>query len=267
MMEPSTRKLETIIIDKKERIATITLNRPEKLNAMSPELILDLIEAFDDVDKDEDIRVMIITGAGRAFLAGGDVEKDIKPLADKSSSDFYAYIKQADKFYKALLEMEKPTIAAINGHAVGAGLDLALTCDIRIASEKAKLGQFFVRMGLVPEAGAYLMPRLVGLGRAKLLSFTGDLVDAQEAERIGLVEQVVAPDELMPTAWALASRLAKGPKSIGFIKKQLNEAMGMSFGSALDLAIHLQYQCAHTEDHKEAVNAFLEKRKPLFKGK
>ena len=122
-------------------------------------------------------------------------------------------------------------------------------------------------MGLVPEAGAYLMPRLIGLGRAKLLSFTGDLVDAHEAERIGLVEQVVAPDELIPTAWALASRLAHGPKSIEFIKKQLNESINMDFGSALDLAIHLQYQCAHTEDHREAVNAFLEKRKPLFKGR
>ena len=149
---------------------------------------------------------------------------------------------------------------------IGAGLDLAMSCDIRIASEDAKLGQFFVRMGLVPEAGAYMMPRLIGLGRAKLLSFTGDLIDGKEAERIGLVEKAVPADQLMPAALEMAGKFANGPKCIGIMKKQLNEAMGMTFKTALDYAIRLQYQCVHTEDHKEAVNAFLEKRKPTFKG-
>lgn len=266
-MEASRRELQTMILEKKERVAIITFNTPEKLNAMSPQQIVELAEVFSEVGDDKDIRAVILTGKGRAFLAGGDVEEDIKPLSKKSPSEFYAYMKQADVFYRALTDMEKPVIAAINGFAVGAGLDLAMSCDIRIASEEAKLGQFFVRMGLVPEAGAYMMPRLVGLGRAKLLSFTGELVDGKEAERIGLVEKVVAADQLMSTAWELAVKLANGPKSISLIKKQLNEAMSMSFETALDYAIRLQYESVHTEDHKEAFTAFLEKREPVFKGK
>lgn len=266
-MKPTKRELQTMILEKEEGLATITLNTPDRLNAMSPQQILDLIEVFEEVGENEGIRAVIITGKGRAFLAGGDVESDIKPLATMSPSDFNGYMKQADFFYRALADMEKPVIAAINGFAVGAGLDLAMSCDIRIASEDAKLGQFFVKMGLLPEAGAYMMPRLIGLGRAKLLSFTGDLIDGKEAERIGLVEKVVPADQLMPAALELGKQFAKGPKCVGIMKKQLNEAMLMSFETALDYAIRLQYQCVHTEDHKEAVNAFLGKRKPVFKGK
>jgi len=266
-METTKRTLKTMILEKKEGLATITLNNPERLNAMSPQQILDLVEVFTEVSEDEAIRAVVITGTGRAFLAGGDVESDIKPLSTMSPSEFNAYMKRADFFYRILGDMEKPVIAAINGFAVGAGLDLAMSCDIRIASEDAKLGQFFVRMGLLPEAGAYMMPRLIGLGRAKLLSFTGDLIDGKEAERIGLVEKAVPADQLMPAALEMAGKFANGPKCIGIMKKQLNEAMGMTFETALDYAIRLQYQCVHTEDHKEAVNAFLEKRKPTFKGK
>jgi len=265
-MQASKRSLASMILEKKDNLALITLNTPEKLNAMSPQQILDLVEVFSEVGNDEQIRAVVITGAGRAFLAGGDVENDIKPLVDKTPSGFNAYMKQADVFYRALADMEKPVIAAINGHAVGAGLDIAMSCDIRIASEDAKLGQFFVRMGLVPEAGAYMMPRLIGLGRAKLLSFTGDLIDGKEAERIGLVEMAVPADELMPTAMKMAKKFAKGPKCIGWIKKQLNESMKTDFETALDYAIRLQYQAVHTSDHKEAVSAFMEKRKPVFTG-
>ena len=266
-MEPIKRSLQTMILEKKEGLATITLNTPERLNAMSPQQILDLVEVCAEIGEDEEIRAVVITGAGKAFLAGGDVETDIKPLSSMSPSEFNTYMKRADYFYRALVDMEKPVIAAINGYAVGAGLDLAMCCDIRIASEDAKMGVFFVKMGLVPESGAYLMPRLIGLGRAKLLSFTGDLIDGKEAERIGLVEKVVPADQLMPTALELANKFVNGPTCIGMIKKQLNESMGMSFETALDYAIRLQYQCIHTGDHKEAVNAFLEKRKPVFKGR
>lgn len=261
------RELKTMILEKEDGLAVITLNNPDRLNAMSPQQIFDLVEVFSELEKDEDIRCAVITGKGRAFLAGGDVESDIKPLASMTPQDFNIYMKRADYFYRTIAEMEKPVIAAINGIVVGAGLDLAMCCDIRIASEKAQLGQFFVRMGLLPESGAYLMPRLVGLGMAKLLSFTGDLIDAKEAERIGLVEKVVPHDELMPYVMKLAKRFAGGPRCIGIMKKQLNEAMNMNFETALDYAIRLQYQCIHTQDHKEAVDAFLEKRKPVFKGK
>jgi len=266
-MEYSKRTLQTMVFEKEEGLATVTLNNPERLNAMSPQQIEDLVEVFSEIRLDEEIRAAVITGTGRAFLAGGDVESDIKPLSRMTPSEFNAYMKRAEFFYHAVANMDKPVIAAINGFAVGAGLDLAMCCDIRIASKDAKLGQFFVRMGLLPEAGAYMMPRLIGLGRAKLLSFTGDLIDGKEAERIGLVEIAVPADQLMPTAMKLGKQFAKGPKCIGIMKKQLNEAMHMSFDSALDYAIRLQYQCIHTEDHKEAVNAFLEKREPVFKGK
>ena len=266
-MKPTKRELQTMILEKREKVATITLNNPERLNAMSPQQLVDLIDVFSDIADDGEIGAAIITGSGRAFLAGGDVEKDIKPLSKMSPVDFNAYMHQADTLYRSMGDMEQPVIAAINGFAVGAGLDLAMCCDIRIASEAAKMGVFFVKMGLVPEAGAYLMPRLIGLGRAKLLSFTGDLINGKEAERIGLVEKVVPADQLMPTALEMANKFANGPRCIGMMKKQLNEAMGMSFETALDYAIRLQYQCVHTEDHKEAADAFLEKRKPVFKGK
>jgi len=166
-----------------------------------------------------------------------------------------------------ITDMEKPVIAAINGYAIGAGLDLALTCDIRIAAEDAQIGEFFVKMGLIPEAAIYFMPRLIGLGKAKLLCFTGDLIGAREAEQIGLVDKVVPSERLMLSAEELAKRLADGPKAIGIIKRGLNESLKMTFESTIDYIGRLQYQLVHTEDHAEAVNSWIEKRPPLFKGK
>lgn len=260
-------KLANVVITREERLATVALNRPEKLNALSPELIKDLIEALGIVAEDETIRCVIITGAGRSFSAGGDVRKDILPLRDKSPTEFNVYLEEAMVMYQRIWNMDKPVIAAVNGHAVGAGLDLVMTCDIRIAAADAKMGEFFVRMGLVPESGIYLMPRLIGPGKAKLLSFTGDLVDAEEAERIGLVDMVVPPDKLLATAEELGKRLANGPRSIGLIKRAFNESTKMTFESTVDYASRLQYQAVHTEDHKEAVASFLEKRPPAFLGR
>jgi enoyl-CoA hydratase/carnithine racemase len=210
---------------------------------------------------------VIITGAGRAFSAGGDIKKDIAPLRELSLPQFNTYFSQGTVFYKLIVDAEKPVIAAINGYALGAGLDLALSCDIRIAAEDAQLGELFVRMGLIPEAGIYFMPRLIGLGKAKLLSFTGDMIDAKEAERIGLVDKIVPSDKLISSAEELARKLADGPKAIGIIKKGLNVSLGMTFDTCMDYITRLQYQLVHTEDHKEAVSAWLEKRKPVFKGK
>lgn len=255
------------ILTRKDRMGIITLNRPEKLNALSPELIEDLVKALAEVADDEAVRAVMITGAGRSFSAGGDVQKDILPLRDKSPSEFNTYLEKAMKMYKLIMGMEKPVIAAINGHVVGAGLDLVMTCDIRIAAEDAKLGEFFVRMGLILEIGIYFMPRLIGLGKAKLLSFTGDLIDAREAERIGLVDIVVPPDKLISSAEDLTKRLAHGPIAIGLIKKGFNETLRMDADSALDYVSRIQYQLVHTEDHKEAVASWLEKRPPVFKGR
>jgi len=261
------KRYPNVVISRKDRMATVMLNRPDKLNALSPELISDLNQALSEVASDDGIRAVIVTGAGRSFSAGGDIEKDIKPLREKSPKDFNDYMAKGVAMYKLLLEMEKPVIAAINGHVVGAGLDLAMSCDIRIAADNAKLGEFFVRMCLTPEVGIYLMPRLVGLGKAKLLSFTGDLIEAREAERIGLVDLVVPADQLIVEAERLAKRLSEGPIAISLIKKGFNEAMHMSLDSALDLVSRIQYQLVHTEDHREAVDAWLEKRDPIFKGR
>jgi len=261
------KKLEAVIITRKDGVATITMNRPEKLNALNPSLMRDMVEAVDDVAGDETVRAVIITGAGRSFSAGGDAKEDIEPLPRMSPTEFNTYFGHAIRMYKALIDMEKPVIAAINGYAVGAGMDLILCCDIRIAAEDAQMGLFFVRMGLTPEASPYLLPRLVGLGRAKVISLLGDTVNARDAEQMGLVDKVVPPDKLILSAEELATRLANGPKAIAFIKKAINASLTMSFQESVDYTALLQYQLVHTQDAQEAVKAFLEKRKPVFKGK
>ena len=248
-------------------LAVVTLNRPDKLNAMSPDLMVDTREAFVSLAADSAIRAVVLTGAGRAFSAGGDVETDVRPLQDMSPGEFDAYMDDiAAVLFCSIWELDKPVIAAINGIAVGGGLELALCCDIRIAAEDAKLGQFYVRMGMVPQVGPYLLPKLVGMGRAKLLSYTGDLVDAREAERIGLVDLVVAPGEMLDAARDLGRRLAQGPRAISLIKQAINESVHMDFRLALDYAKRLAYQAAQTHDHAEAVAAFLEQREPAFRG-
>jgi len=266
-MEIQEKEIGTVKLIRKENVATLTLNRPDKLNALDPALINDLVKAVSEVTDDESVRAVIFTGAGRSFSAGGDVVKDIAPLRERSPSDFDSYMNQAVILYRGIMDMEKPAVAAINGFAVGAGLDLALACDIRIAADDAKMGEFFVRMGITPEIGIYLLPRLVGLGWAKLISFTGDIIDAAQAEKIGLVEKVVPSKELISSAEELAKRLANGPVAIGSIKKAIHESLRMTMETSLDYISKLQYQLVHTEDHKEAVTAWLEKRKPVFKGK
>ncbi len=267
VMEVEEKEFGHVKVVRKEGFAEVILNRAEKLNALSPELIEDFITAWGDVADDDTVRAMIITGAGQSFSAGGDVVKDINPLRDMSASEFHKYFGQAEVLYRSVLEVEKPVIAAINGYAVGAGLDLALSCDIRIAAEDAKMGEFFVRMGLTPELGIYLLPRLVGVGWAKLICLTGDIIDAAQAEKIGLVEKVVPPDELISSAEQLAKKLARGPVAIGHIKRAINESLKTTLESSVDYVSKLQYHLSHTEDHKEAVTSWLEKRKPEFKGK
>lgn len=255
------------IIRHEGNFATLLLNRPDVLNAMNPDLFKHLGEACKAINADHNIRAVVLTGAGRAFSAGGDVREDIDPLRNMNPTDFDAYLGEVMDTYRNLKNISVPVIAAINGHAVGAGFDALLCSDIRIASDEARFGEFFVRMGLVPEIGSLLLPRFVGTGWAKLLAFTGDLIDGKKAEQIGLVEMCVPHNELIETANALAKRLAAGPKSISAIKKAINESFEMSFEAACEHTMRLQYQMAHTSDHEEAVTAFLNKRKPNFQGK
>jgi len=163
-VEKDEKDFGSVKVIEQDRYAKVVLNRPEKLNALSPELMHDLIKAWDYVEKEDAIRAIIVTGAGESFSAGGDAVKDINPLRSMGATEFRKYFSVAEVMYRGIINVEKPVIAAMNGYAVGAGLDLALACDIRIAADDAKMGEFFVRMGLTPEIGAYILPRLVGLG-------------------------------------------------------------------------------------------------------
>jgi enoyl-CoA hydratase len=266
-MSGPTEKTPLVLLSREGRMATVTLNRPEKANAASQEVFKAASAVLQEVAADGSVGAVIVTGAGKSFCAGTDVHNDLVRFQHMSDSEWKVMVDHAVTTYLTVYNMPKPVIAAINGYAVGVGLDLALACDIRVAAEDAKLGAFEVRMGLTPEIALSLMPRLVGLGKARLLAFTGDVVDAREAERIGLVDMVVPANSLMLEAQKLASRLADGPVALGAIKKAINDSLEMSVESSLRAAMQLQQRLSRTEDHKEAVAAFLEKRAPVFKGR
>lgn len=268
-MEKNEKRFNTIILSRKESIATITLNRPEVLNALSPQMFQDLTDAFDELAKDDTVRVVVMTGEGRAFCSGGDVQLDVAAISHMSAFEWREYMRGQHALIMKIAQIEKPVIAAINGVAVGGGCDLALASDIRIASEKARLGQVYIRMGIAPDlGGAYFLPRLVGSGRAKLLIFTGDLIDAREAESMGLVDKVVPAEELESTVGDLAKRLSKGPtKAIAMAKVAINRSLNMDLESALDYVGNLNFSLLQTDDYKEGFKAFLEKREPVFRGR
>lgn len=263
-MGSKMRKDPVVLVTREDRVAKIILNVPEKMNAASLELFMSVTDALNDVAADTSVRAVILTGAGKSFCAGADIPKEIARFQKMSGTEFADFTSPVSAAYLAAYRMAKPVIAAINGYAIGIGVDLALSCDIRIAAEDTKLGVFEVKMGLAPEISTYLLPRLIGLSRAKLLSFTGDMIDAQEAFRLGMVDKVVPPDSLMAEAESLARKLADGPLAIPYIKKAMNDSLEMSLESSLRSVFHMQYQLTRTEDHKEAVAAFLEKRQPQF---
>lgn len=258
---------EGFFVEKEGAIATLVLNRPERLNALLPTLVLSFPRAIEDVRKDDAIRVLIMTGAGRAFCAGGDV-------GTKGSGKTYQELSQRWSRFLigpvaiSLRNLEKPTIAAINGAAVGAGVSLFLACDITIASENARFGLAFVKVGLVPDAGAtYFLPRKVGISKAIELMCTGDMINAEEAERIGLVSRVVPQDKLMEEVRELAEKLAKGPPiAIGLIKRAAYKSLDNNLEQQIDFEDYAQSLCFKTEDHKEGARSFMEKREPDFKG-
>jgi len=249
-----------IIVEKEDGVAKITLNIPEVLNALDGETINELKTAIKDVGRDKGVRAVVITGAGRGFCSGVNLAP---------SASVVEGLSEIHEIIKGITTMEKPVIALINGPAVGGGLDLAMACDIRIASEKAKLSEIFVRRGLLPDmGGTYFLPRLVGLGKAKELIFTGEIIDAKEAERIGLVNKVVPHEELNSTGMELARKLAKGPAlAIGKAKIAINRGMELNLDSALKDVIEAGVFIFGTEDALEGIMAFVEKREPKFKGK
>lgn len=265
-MTEETRAYGSCLVTRKDNYAIVTFNRPDKLNAFSPDLFEGLQEGFAALQSDKTIRAIIFTGAGDHFSAGGDVALDIDPLKNMSLKEFKEYFDPLVDLYMDLYNSDKVTIAAINGFALGAGFEMTLLCDFRIAAETAQLGEFFVKMGLVPEIGMCLLPRIVGPGRARYMCYTGDLIDAKEALRIGLVEKVVPVDQLLPESEKLARRLARGPAAVGIIKKAMNQIGGQPLELNTDVGINYQFAASRTKDHAEAVKSFLEKRKPSFTG-
>jgi len=260
------KDIKDLLIEKKDGIAKVTLNRPEVLNAFSIEMREGLGILFENFAQDETVRVVIITGAGKAFCAGGDI-KGWGDLKDENRRNLI--IGLAHKAVKAITALEKPVIAMVNGDAVGAGCNLALACDMIIAAETARFGEVFVRLGLGPDwGGAYFLPRLIGLAKAKELLFMGKIISAAEAERIGLINQVVPAEQLEDTVMKLAKQLAQSAtKAIGMMKIFLHKAWQMDLATALEYEAFVQSECIRTEDHQEAVKAFLEKKKPVFKGR
>jgi enoyl-CoA hydratase len=255
-----------IIYEKSEGIATITLNRPEALNAFSKEVVEEILQALEDIRRDENVRVVILTGAGeKAFSAGADIKAmiGINPLKARELS------LMGEKLCASFENLEKPVIAALNGYALGGGMEVAMSCDIRIASENVRMGQTEINIGLIPGwGGTQRLTRLVGRGKAKELVFTGRMIDARTAEQLGIVNMVVAADKFRETVRQFALELAaKAPVALKVAKALIEKGADISLDSALALEREGFGVVASTEDLQEGVKAFTEKRKPTFKGK
>jgi enoyl-CoA hydratase/carnithine racemase len=267
MNPPATAlNLENVLYEKKGPIAYVTLNRPKVLNALSHGAWEDLQSAFEDARDDAAVRGVILTGAGdKAFIAG----EDISELARISAVEAEESTSKGQAVLNLIEDLGKPVIAAVNGYALGGGCETAMACTIRVASEKAKFGQPEVKLGVMPGAGGtQRLPRLVGKGRALQLILSGEMIDAQEAYRIGLVNEVVPAAELIPRAEAILKQiLANAPISIRFSLEAVNKGLETSQAGGQSLEASLFALCAGTEDKKEGTSAFLEKRGPQFRGR
>ena len=281
---------EPVLFTREQGIATITMNRPQRLNAMNEGLMVGMREAVEVVKGDPDTRVLIITGAGRGFCSGMDIN-EFERSKDRGDAEAGKTAEAEDreekegvsggrsiawrevyshKFCLSLMGLEKPVIAAVNGPAVGGGCDIALMCDIRVASDRAVFGEFYVRRGILPdEGGIYLLPRAVGMSWACELMFTGETIDAAQAERIGLVNRVVPHEQLLDAARGLAASIIKMPPlAVQMAKRALywKERVG-EFERSLHYAVSVSDALLKTEDHREGARAFIEKREPRYKGK
>ena len=255
---------KTILFEQENHIAKITLNIPETRNALNLDMRVELLEVFRQISDDDSVKVVVMTGAGKAFSSGGD----IRTMEGLTAIATRVRLKKGQRMIKAMLELEKPIIGAINGVAAGAGVSIALACDILIASEEARFALSFVRIGAIPDLGSYYFwPLRVGIARAKELMFTGDMIDAREAERIGLVNRVVPPEKLEEEVSSLATRLVNGPsQSYAMIKAALNR-WPASLESFFEIESTMQAVAFSSEDFDEGRRAFLEKRKPVFHGR
>ena len=252
---------ENILLEKEDGIAAITFNRPDALNALNNQTRAEFYSAMKDVAADNNIKVVILTGAGRAFVAGSD----IKELKQTTSLDAH----NIHRLGMVVEKMEKPVIAAVNGFALGGGCEIVMACDIIIASDKARFGQPEINLGIIPGGGAtQRLPRLVGVCKAKELILTGDIIKAEEAEKIGLVNRVVPGENLMAAAKEIAKKIAaKSKATVRLAKDVINKGMQTSLETGLDYEREIYSLCLTLEDKEEGINAFIEKREPQFKGR
>jgi enoyl-CoA hydratase/carnithine racemase len=260
-----------LIYEQQGPLVTLTMNQPEQRNPLTGNnAVPEFLAAIDRIDGDRSVRCVILTANGPSFSAGGD----IREMKRQSTPEVglmeirQDYRRGIQRLPLALFNLEVPVIAAVNGHALGAGLDLACMCDIRIASNKAKFAESFVKLGIVPgDGGAWLLPRIVGLSRAAELAFTGETIDAEQALSWNLVSQVVAHDQLMDAARALASRItANASHGLRMTKRLMREALHSRLDTVLEMSAMFQAVAHKADDHREAVDAFLEKRPPIFHG-
>ncbi len=267
-MEPTNN--EAILYEVEERIATITFNQPEVMNPMTTEMMSETIAALDRAAQDDDVLVVIITGTGRAFSAGGDVRR----LGDSGGEpptpfERRAWLRRTQRLILAIRAVEKPVLAAINGVAAGGGCDIALACDIRFMAAEARIGEIFAKIGLFPgTGGTWLLPRAVGVEKALELIWTAELVDAEEAKRIGLVGHVVPGASLMEEVRAFAGRLTAGPPlALALAKAAVYRGLDQDLAAAMDYASTAEAITLASADHAEGIAAFREKRPPVFDGR
>ena len=260
-----------LIENVKDGVAVLTLNRPDRLNAMSRPMLDALLEALPRLAEDPEVGVVVLTGAGRGFCAGGDVKAmaEGNELGGQTMEEKAQALRSRMETSRWLHEMPKPTIAMMRGPAAGAGLSLAMACDLRIASDTARLGTAFARVGYSGDfGGSYYLTQLVGTAKARELYFTADLLDAPQALALGLVNRVVPDARLEEETMALAGRLARGPRvALRYMKRNMNAAESASLKEMLDLEAWHHTRTGMTEDHREAARAFVEKREPQFKGR
>ena len=256
---------ETIIYEKKDNVGWITLNRPDVLNAQNDTLRSEMLAVLDEARNDDDVHIIVLTGSGRAFSAGADISEFPRMYPVDCIQDF----RGARRFYEVMREIPKPIIAMVNGFALGGGCEAVMACDIIIASEKAKFGQPEVKIGIIPGgSGTQMLPRLVGEKKAKELIFTGDIITAEEALRLGLINKVVPPEQLQEAVDEMLAKLkAQSPVTLRFCKLAVNKSLELPLSEGIKAESDIFALCFATEDQKEGARAFLEKRTPEYKGK